>query len=440
MKHKKPKHDLLTEAAISIVQKLRKKGHEAYFAGGYVRDLLMKRKRTDIDIATNATPDQIIKIFPKTIEVGKQFGVIIVLYKKFQFEVATFRSDFDYKDGRRPTKVKFVTAEEDVKRRDFTINGMLYDPIENKVLDWVGGKKDISKKIICTIGNPADRFCEDKLRILRAVRFASTLSFKIDKKTKDAVKKLSKNIKQISAERIRDELIKIFTGANPDKGLLLLDKTSLLKTILPEVSKMKGIAQPDKFHPEGDVFDHTLLMLKLAKNPSCELAFAVLLHDVAKPLTMTKTDRIRFNEHDIKGAEIAKKIMRRLKFSNAEIKTVYELIKNHMRFMHVKKMRESKIKRFLSMEDFPLHLELHRLDVVGSHGKLDVYNFCKKKLKEYSKAPIIPRPLITGADLIKLGFKPGPIFKNILEFVKDLQLENKIKTKKKALKQVQNKF
>ncbi len=426
--------------AREIVESLQKRGYIAYYAGGCVREMLLNEEPCDYDVVTNATPEKIRKIFRHTIPVGAKFGVIIVLKNKIRTEVATFRSDDVYIDGRRPIKVHYSSPSEDAKRRDFTINGMFYDPIKNKTIDYVGGKKDLKKKIIRAIGEPNKRFKEDALRLIRCIRFASLLEYEIEKNTYDSVKRYVHLINKISTERIRDELIKIFTAKNAGKGLELLQKCGLLKEVLPEVEAMVGVNQPEKFHPEGDVFEHTKVALDLLNNPDVVLAFATLLHDVGKPKTFQVTDRIRFNRHDKVGKEMSGKICDRLKFPRDIKRKIVDCIDNHMTFMFVQNMRESKIKRLLSRDTYEAELELHRIDCLASHGDLDNYYFLKKKQKEYSEEEIKPKPLINGNDLIDVGFKPGPLFKKILEQVSDLQLENKIKTKKKALSYVKRKY
>jgi poly(A) polymerase len=415
-----------------IVEKLRNLGFKAYYAGGYVRDIILGRTSGDIDIATNATPDEIVKIFPKSLEIGKQFGVVIVIKNKIKYEIATFRKDNVYLDGRRPQSVTFCDEKEDVARRDFTINGLLYDPINSKIIDYVGGESDIKNKLIRTIGDPEARFKEDKLRMIRAVRFAVRFGFLIEASTEKAIRQHSKEIINVSFERLHDELVKVLTGPNAGEGLKLLDKTGLLSVILPEVVQMKGVIQEKEFHPEGDVFTHTILMLNMANNPSNTLALGILLHDIGKPITQEFKDRIRFNCHDEKGAEIAKDILNRFRFSNQDCAQILSLIKNHMRFKEAPKMRLGKLKNFLGLSNFEEHLELHRLDCLASHKNLDVYNFCKEKLASLTKEEIKPDPLITGYDLIDLGFKPSPLFKKIITLVYEAQLEGTIKDKKEA--------
>lgn len=419
--------------ATEIVKRFRSQGFEAYFAGGSVRDMLLGEAPKDYDIATNATPEEVKKIFPKTIPVGEKFGVVIVVLEDENFEIATFRAEGVYSDGRRPDTVTFTSPKEDALRRDFTINGLLYDPLSEKVLDYVGGQKDIQARRIQTIGDPEKRFKEDKLRLLRAIRFASTLSFELERETFEAVKRLASEIQGVSPERIRDELVKIFTRKGAGRGLELLSESGLLKEILPEVEVMKGVNQPPEFHPEGDVFVHTKLMLEKLDHPSTVLAFACLLHDVGKPLTYEVRDRIRFNEHAEVGAEVSEKILERLRFSNREKEEIVICIKNHMRFKEVQRMRPGKLKRLLQQGTFPEELELHRIDCASSHGNLGNWEFLKKKLGEYSQEEIAPQPFVTGDDLLHLGFAEGPLVGKILEELKELQLEGELSSREEAL-------
>ena len=424
----------MDKQALEIVKKLYAKGFVAYYAGGWVRDKILGLPSDDIDIATNASPEDIQKIFKKTFPKGAAFGVISVLMDKREYEVATFRKEGGYSDGRRPDNVEYTDAQGDATRRDFTINGMFYDPLQEKVLDFVGGEHDLKKRIIRAIGDADTRFSEDKLRILRAVRFAANLDFDIEEKTKKAVKKMAREIHQVSFERIRVELLKILTGGRARKGFALLDELGLLEEILPDVLKMKGVEQPPEFHPEGDVFVHTMMMLgMLKKGVADDFAFAVLLHDVGKPRTFSVKERIRFDGHVEVGADMAVDICKQLKFSNKAIDHIFELIRQHLKFKDVKKMRESTLKRFLRQDRFEDHLELHRIDCLCSHGSLESYEFCKEKLALFKKEKIKPTPLMGGKDLIKMGLKPGPFFKKILTYIEDLQLEGKIKTKKQAL-------
>ncbi len=429
------------ETAVSIVKKLRKEGFKSYFAGGCVRDKLMNLKSTDYDIATEATPDDVSSIFKKTIPVGVDFGVVVVVYNKKMYEVATFRNDSSYSDGRHPDSVEFTNDEEDAKRRDFTINGMFYDPLTDTIIDYVDGKKDIKKKIIRAIGSPLKRFSEDALRMIRAVRFAVRFDFKIEEETLSAIKTHAGSIKKISPERIREEMTKILVGKNSGNALKLLYKTGLLQEILPEVVAMYGVEQPKEFHPEGDVFEHTVIMLNEIKNNNEILAWSVLLHDVGKPKTFFRaSDRIRFNNHNRVGARIAEKICKRLKFSNNATDAIYKCVDNHMNFMNVQKMRVSTLKKMMRYPTFKDELELHRLDCFASHGDLSNWKFLKEKLSTFKEDEISPKLFISGKDLIKSGYKPGPIFNKILNEVEVLQLENKINNKEQALEYVNKIF
>ncbi len=422
------------KTAYEIARTLKTKGFTVYFAGGCVRDFLRNVEPKDFDIATTATPDQVEEIFPKTIPVGKQFGVMLVMQGPTPFEVATFRREGAYPDGRHPSQVSFTDPEEDARRRDFTVNGLFYDPFCEKVIDYVGGGQDLKKGLIRAIGDPQKRFEEDKLRLLRAVRFAANLGFSIEPETWKWIRELAPQIHKVSGERIRDELIKTFTrGEGAGRGLELLSESSLLKEILPEVEAMKGVEQPPEFHPEGDVFIHTRMLLEKLENPSPVLAFAALLHDVGKPPTFqVREGRIRFYEHSRVGAEMSEKILRRLRFSNEEIEAVVACVDNHMKFANVKEMREGKLKRFLSTVTFPTELELHRIDCESSHGLLDNFHFLKKKIIEFQQEELKPKPVLTGDDLKSLGMKPGPLMKPILEEAYELQLEKKIQTKEEA--------
>jgi len=429
----------MEKTAREVAARLRAVGHIAYFAGGCVRDMVRGLTPKDYDIATDARPEVVQKIFPRTYAVGVHFGVIIVLENDFQFEVATFRSDEAYVDGRHPSAVRFSSPEEDAKRRDFTINGMFYDPVAEEVIDFVGGRSDVAAKLVRAIGDPAQRFAEDRLRMLRAVRFATALDYKIDSQTWDALLASAPSINQISAERIRDELVRIFISPNRVRGWDLLDSSGLMRAILPELEAMKGVLQPEQFHPEGDVFQHTRLMLQfLPETVSVSLVFAVLLHDVAKPVTASidRTGRIRFNEHDRIGAQMTEMIMRRLRFSGAEIEATVEMVRQHMVFKDVPKMRVAKLKRFMARPTFDDELELHRVDCESSHRMLDNYEFLLRKREEFANEPIIPPPLLRGDDLIALGLKPGPKFGEILEAVETRQLEGTLRTREEALEWV----
>lgn len=426
----------MEEAARRIVSRLREAGHIAYFAGGCVRDLLRGETPKDFDIATDATPEIVQETFARTYAVGAHFGVIVVLTDGFQFEVATFRADGAYLDGRRPVSVHFSSPEEDAKRRDFTINGMFYDPAEEKIIDYVGGRADLSGRLIRAIGQAGERFEEDRLRMLRAIRFATVLDFQIDQDTWAALAARASAITEVSAERIREELVRTFVSPNRVRGWDLLDRSGLLKAILPEIEAMKGCEQPPQFHPEGDVFKHTRLMLSLLPpHVSIPLVFSVLLHDVAKPVTSTvdETGRIRFNGHDRVGAEMTEQIMERLRFSRVEIEAAVEMVRQHMVFKDVFNMRVAKLKRFMARPTFTEELELHRVDCAGSHQMLDNYQFLLEKREEFASEPIIPPPLVRGDDLIALGLRPGPKFSEILEAVETRQLEGALRTREEAL-------
>ncbi|MFL6588826.1 MAG: CCA tRNA nucleotidyltransferase [Chthoniobacterales bacterium] len=433
----------MEQTARQIVHKLRAAGHVAYYAGGCVRDLLSQNAPKDIDIATDARPEGVQKLFPRTYAVGAHFGVIVVLENEFQFEVATFRSDGAYLDGRRPVEVHFATAEEDAARRDFTINGMFFDPEKNEVIDFVGGRADLESKLIRAIGDPAQRFAEDRLRMLRALRFATVLGFEIDGATWEAVVTSSGSIIEISAERIREELVRIFLSPNRVRGWDLLDASGLLRAILPELEPMKGCEQPPQFHPEGDVFKHTRIMLELLPPVvSLPLVLSVVFHDIGKPPTATVDEdgRIRFNGHDRIGAEMTGQIMERLRFSRAEIDATVEAVRQHMVFKDVPNMRVAKLKRFMARPTFEDELELHRVDCASSHGMLDNYDFLRQKKDEFANEPIIPPPLVRGDDLIAMGMKPGPHFGEILEAVETRQLEGGLRSREEALEWVKAEY
>jgi poly(A) polymerase len=428
--------------AFRIAKTLKDKGFIVYFAGGCVRDHLMGQKPQDFDIATTAIPDEVEKFFSKTVPVGKQFGVLLVVESDIPFEVATFRCEGGYQDGRHPTRISFTQPEEDAKRRDFTVNGLFYDPFENQVIDFVGGLQDIPQKIIKAIGEPEARFNEDKLRLLRAIRFASTLNFEIEKKTWEAIRKKAPEILAVSPERIREELVKIFTRPGAARGFVLLSDSGLMKEILPEIEAMKGVAQPENFHPEGDVFEHTRLLLEFFQFPvSTILALSALFHDAGKPRTSAiRKGRLTFYEHSEEGAKIAESVMKRLRFSNEDIAGVCQCIANHMKFMDVKKMRAGKLKQFISRPYFDEEMELHRIDCEASHGMLDNYEFLKEKIKEYAHLELKPKPFVNGNDLIAMGMTPGPVMKPILEELYELQLEGTHKTREEALAWVSQKI
>jgi len=420
--------------ADAIVARLRQAGHSAFLVGGCVRDLLLGVAPKDFDVATSAQPDELLRLFPDAAQVGAHFGVVLVHEAGARVEVATFRSDLGYVDGRRPVAVHFETdPRQDVLRRDFTLNSLLLDPVTGEILDFTGGRADLETKLIRAIGDPEKRFREDHLRLLRAVRFAARLGFGIESQTFAAIRHLAPLIHSVSAERIRDEIARILTEGGARYGLELLDATGLLQEILPEIAAMKGVAQPPEFHPEGDVWTHTLIMLEGLRDPSLTLALGVLLHDVGKPATFRIADRIRFDGHVGKGVEIAHALLTRLRFPNDVIEGAEALIANHMKFMETPRMRESTLKRFMRMPDFEEHMALHRLDCLSSHGHLDNYEFLRRKQLETPPDQLKPAPLLTGKDLIKVGYRPGPMFGIVLSEIEDAQLEGRISTTDEAL-------
>jgi putative nucleotidyltransferase with HDIG domain len=447
--------------AASIIHTLRQRDFLAYLAGGCVRDLLLRREPADYDVATSATPAQVMEIFPDTYAVGAQFGVVLVPLpdpltgdrrthagesvppRARAVEVATFRSDLGYSDGRRPDEVRFTKdPREDVARRDFTINGMMLDPVTGEVLDFVGGRKDLDAGIVRAIGDPELRFAEDKLRMLRAVRFAARFEYQIEVQTLAAIQHHAHEIKMVSSERVRDELTKMLTEGNARRAFLLLDESGLLKEMLPEISAMKGVQQPPEFHPEGDVFVHTLLLLENLPSPCPPtLAWGALLHDVGKPATFrVAPDRIRFDDHVEVGVKIAEEICGRLRFSNHDTAQVLALVDNHMRFGHVTRMKESTLKKFFLLPGFDQHLALHRADSLASHGNLNTYELIRTKLAEIPPEKIRPAALVTGDDLIAAGYAPGPMFHEILEVVEDAQLDGRLLSRDAAIEFVKQRF
>ena len=422
--------------ARDIVARLQQAGHTAYFAGGCVRDQLLGKEAKDYDIATSALPEQVQRLFPRVTDVaGKSFGVVRVMAGDESFEVATFRQDGPYKDGRRPESVRFVTAQEAAQRRDFTVNGLFFDPVADRLIDYVEGEADLRAGIIRAIGNPADRFAEDHLRLLRAIRFAARLFFKIEPKTWEAIRQGARAIRTISAERIRDELNKIFTAAKPEIGLDLLDRSGLLREVLPDIAALHGVEQPPQFHPEGDVYQHVRLMLEKIEEPNLELALGVLFHDVGKKPTarVDEDGRIRFNEHESVGAEMAEQIMTGLRYDNKTIQTVREMVQYHMQFKDVPKMRPSTLKRMMVRPTFPLELELHRIDCASSHGDLRHYEYLKERLETMSAEEIDPPPLISGHELLAMGLHPGREVGKIKDAIRVAQLEGTIQTQADAL-------
>ncbi|HTV57083.1 MAG TPA: CCA tRNA nucleotidyltransferase [Terriglobia bacterium] len=433
--------DTKRKEATEVLVQLREAGFQAYFVGGCVRDLAMGYEPKDFDVATDAVPEQVQRLFPSSLMVGARFGVVIVPGAEGPVEVATFRNDGSYDDGRHPRQVSYArTAEEDVRRRDFTINGLLFDPVQNKVLDYVGGERDIRERRIRAIGRPFVRFQEDHLRMLRAVRFAARLGFSLDPSVVSAIRDSAELIQNVSHERVRDEVLKILTERSPKRGFELLDETGLLDFILPEVKAMKGVAQPPQFHPEGDVWTHTLLMLEGLRSPTVTLAFGVLLHDVGKPPTFSVRERIRFDRHVEVGAKMAESICRRLRLSSEQTERVVGLVQNHLRFKDLPQMRRSTQLRFLRMDGFEEHLELHRLDCLASHGNLSNYELARRLLQETPAEEIKPQRLVRGDDLISAGYTPGPRFKQILRAVEDAQLEGLIRSRDEALRLIQEQF
>jgi poly(A) polymerase len=434
------------EFANQICRVLRQNGHRAYLVGGCVRDLLLKREPADYDVTTDARPERVQQFFDDTTAVGARFGVILVREGDAEVEVATFRSDIGYSDGRHPDHVEFSNSpEEDVLRRDFTINGLLLDPANGEVIDFVGGRADLEAHLIRAIGVAGRRFSEDKLRMVRAVRFAARFGYEIELKTFEAIRALAPQISQVSAERLRDELTKILTEGAARRGFELLEETGLLPVLLPEIARLRGVQQPPQFHPEGDVWIHTRMMLEgLRAGSSPTLAWGVLLHDVGKPPTFTPPagpeGRIRFDEHVEVGTRMAEEICRRFRFSTEDTEQIASLVANHLRFKDVHQMRASTLKRFARLIRFEEHLELHRLDCLSSHGSLDAYEFVQRFLAETPPDQVRPPRLITGEDLKALGFAPGPLFKQILSAIEDQQLEGRLTSREDAIRYIQSEF
>ncbi|MEI6561501.1 MAG: CCA tRNA nucleotidyltransferase [Verrucomicrobiota bacterium] len=430
--------------ARAVVQRLQNAGFLAFYAGGCVRDALLGLKPKDYDIATSARPKEVQSLFPRTVAVGAHFGVICVLEGAHSFDVATFRSDDAYVDGRHPTGVTFSTPELDAQRRDFTINGMFFDPIRDEVIDYVHGREDLKAGILRAIGDPAQRFREDRLRLLRAVRFASTFGFEIEAATWQAVQENAAQIHVVSAERIREELVRIFTAPTRVRGFDLLDASGLMREILPEIEALKGCEQPPQFHPEGDVYVHTRRMLELLPpQTSLPLVFSVLFHDIGKPPTYAfdpVAGRIRFSGHDKVGEKMTVALMERLRFSREEIDATAEAVANHMVFKDVQSMRVSRLKRFMAGPYFTDELELHRVDCASSHGLLDNYEFLLQKREEFANEPLIPPPLLSGRDVLALGWKPGPKIGEILEAVQNRQLEGALTSRDEALAWIHEEF
>ncbi len=434
--------------ARAIVEKLVRAGYVAFYAGGCVRDRLLGLEPKDYDIATSAPPEAVQRLFPRTVAVGAHFGVICVVESGFNFEVATFRSDQAYVDGRHPEGVVFSTPQMDAERRDFTVNGMFFDPLKGEVgevIDYVGGRADLEAKVLRAIGDPAQRFREDRLRLLRAVRFAATFGLHIDPATWAAVRANAPEIHAVSAERIREELVRIFTAPSRVRGLDLLEESGLLAAVLPEVAVLRGVQQPPQFHPEGDVYVHTRIMLELlpAVPLAPSLVFSVLLHDIGKPSTYTYNEeekRIRFSGHDKAGAEMTLRVMERLRFPRETIEATVDAVANHMIFKDVQSMRVARLKRFMAHPHFDEQMELHRVDCASSHGMLDNYEFLKEKRVEFASEPLIPPPLLNGRDVMAMGWKPGPKIGEILEAVQTRQLEGALKSREEALAWVKAEF
>jgi len=434
------------EMANSICDTLRRSGYQALLVGGCVRDLLLGREPADYDVTTNATPEQVVSLFPESIAVGAQFGVILIPRDGLKVEVATFRSDVGYSDGRHPDSVVYSkTPQEDVQRRDFTINGLLMRHDTGEVLDFVGGQADLEAKVIRAIGEPDRRFAEDKLRMMRAVRFAARFGFEIEAETFRAIRRHAGEIHQVSPERLREELTKLLTEGAARRAFESLDETWLLQQVLPEVGAMKGVEQPPQYHPEGDVWIHTLMMLEgLPANASSTLAWGVLLHDVGKPPTFQSAaetgDRIRFNNHVEVGVRMAEAICGRLRFSNEDTEQILALVDNHMKFGAVEGMRASTLKKFVRLPHFEEHLALHRLDCLSSHRNLDSYEFVQRFLEVTPPEQVRPERLLTGDDLQAMGFRPGPLFAQILRALEDMQLEGQVKTREEAEEYVLRNF
>lgn len=459
-------------AAEAVVSRLREAGYRALFAGGCVRDMLLGVEPHDFDVASSARPEEVQRLFPRALPVGAAFGVVLVLMPRaaaaaaaadetsaagkdapaesrrfFHIETATFRGEGEYRDGRRPDRVWFTDEQADARRRDFTVNGLFYDPVGDKVLDYVEGRADLQARRLRAIGNPAERFREDRLRLLRAVRFAAQLDFEIEAETFTVLREEAMHITEVSAERTREELERMLCGPRPRRAFELLRETGLLKVLLPEIEAFVDLEQPEQFHPEGDVWTHTMLMLDQLPaaagtgETSPTLAWGVLLHDVGKPAAFERTpDRIRFNGHEKLGEETAGKILTRLRCDNRTTTLVKELVRRHMTFKDLPKMRPANLKRFLRLDNFAEHLELHRLDCRASHGKTDVYEFCTAKLKEFSEAELQPPPLLTGRDLLALDLPPGPLFGRILREVEERQLEGELNSREEALEFVRGKL
>lgn len=430
--------------ARAVVERLQNAGFTAFYAGGCVRDALLGIPPKDFDIATSARPEEVQRLFPRNVAIGAHFGVISVLEGGYDFQVATFRCDEAYIDGRHPTGVTFSTPQMDAERRDFTVNGMFFDPVREEIIDYVHGREDLKAGLLRAIGDPAARFREDRLRLLRAVRFAATFGFEIDASTWQAIQANAAEIHVVSAERIREELVRTFTSAGRVRGFDLLDASGLMAQILPEIAALKGCEQPPQFHPEGDVYVHTRIMLGLLPpQTSVPLVFSVLFHDIGKPATYSldpAEGRIRFSGHDKVGAEMTIHLMEKLRFSREEIEATAQAVANHMVFKDVQSMRVARLKRFMANPHFEDELELHRVDCASSHGMLDNYDFLRQKREEFAREPLIPPPLVSGRDVIALGWKPGPKIGEILEAVQTRQLEGTLASREDALAWLKDEF
>ena len=426
---------MVRDAAIEIVRRLQQAGFQAFWVGGSVRDVLLGREPVDYDIATSALPGQVEQLFRRTIPVGRKFGVLVVLEEGHQFQVATFRAEADYRDGRHPESVSFGDARADACRRDFTVNGLFYDPLAEQLHDWVGGEADLRTRLIRTIGPPAERFAEDHLRMLRAVRLAAQLDFEIESETWQAVQSLAARIREISPERVRDELLKLFRPPHAARGLELIRQSGLLDRVLPELALTAQCEQTPDYHPEGSVFNHLVLMLRyLPLQADSSLVWAVLLHDIAKPLTASREEdgRIHFYGHERLGAEMATGILERLRFPRKQIDDIVQAVRCHMQFKDVPRMRKATLRRLLLRPTFPLELDLHRLDCLGSHGQLDIYDLLVAEAEALKSRPEIRPPLLTGDDLIELGMKPGPAMGVLLAEIRDKQLQEELSTPAQA--------
>jgi len=432
-----------SDNALRVVAKLHQQGFVAYFAGGCVRDFLLQRECKDIDIATNATPQQVMSLFKYADGIGASFGVVLVREQGFCYEVATFRSDGDYTDARRPDTVHFCDAQNDALRRDFTINALFADVSDGRILDFVGGVQDLQARRIRCVGEAGRRFGEDALRMMRAVRFACQLGFELDEDLLQALHANAALLAKISSERIAQELGKILCSGRARMGIELLVDSGLMQHIIPEMYALRGCRQPPQYHPEGDVYVHTMMMLERLQ-PGCELSLAlgVLLHDIGKPATFREQScgKISFHGHDKVGAEMSRVILRRLKFANYLLDGAVNLVARHMQFMHVKKMRNSTLRRFMAAENFMQELELHRLDCLCSNGLLDNYEFLQQRVAELQNCLQLPEPILKGRDLVQLGMSPGPLFKTILDKIQELNLEGKILTKQQALVYVKRNY